>query len=189
MSTNINSNAMSVPATHALDNLSTISVAEFRAKALVSTPSRYTERARRAGKTDSVGHIGIQLSTDDIVDHVLTINSVCRASTPVLDDNDNPVPLTDDNGAIVMDENGEIVYATQIYPIITFAEAPGYWYNGGSLLAGVLPEWAEESGDDPNSMNYPNLNADLASMESGGIPVYFCWKQGKKRRYVNMILA
>ena len=83
--------ATSVPATHALDNIATRSVAEFRANALVSKPSKYTERARRAGKTDSVGHIGIQLSTDDIVDHVLTISSVCRASVPVLDNNGNPV--------------------------------------------------------------------------------------------------
>ena len=180
-------NSMIVPATHALDNVVTKSVAEFRASALISKPSKYTERARKSGKTDSVGHIGIQLSTEDIVDKVLTIDSVCRASVPLTDENGNPVPLVDDNGAIVMDSNGEIVYATQVYPIITFAEAPGYWYNGGTLLAGVLPEWADESGDDVDSMSYPLLNADLK--EIGGIPVYFCWKQGKNRRYVNMILA
>lgn len=187
MNTNENNMAMSIPATHALDNVQTQSVAEFRSRAMVTTSNKYTQIARANNMTDSVGHIGKQLSTEDIVGHVLHIDTICRASVPKVDANGNPVPMVDANGAIVVDENGEFVPATTIYPIITFSEAPGYWYNGGKLLANVLPLWAAESGDGPDSMNYPKLNADLA--EIGGIPVYFEWKQGKQYKYVNMILA
>lgn len=187
MNTSENTTAMTIPATHALDGINTESVAEFRLKALTTKANKYTEIARRNSMTDSAGHIGKQLSTEDIVGHVLHIDTVCRASVPVVDANGNPVPAVDANGAIILDENGEFLPATSIYPIITFTEAPGYWYNGGKLLADVLPLWAAESGDDEDSMNYPKLNADLADI--GGIPVYFEWKQGKKFRYVNMILA
>lgn len=184
---NNNSTSLSVPSTHALDNLPSVDLLSIRRDALLSTPNKYVQAARAAGLVDSAGHLGIQLSTDDVVNHILTIDSVCRAMSPDLDDNNNPVPLTDENGAIVVDENGDIVYRSSIYPIVTFAEAPGYWYNGGKLMAGVLDEWARLSGDDPNSMTYPLLNADLA--EIGGIRVFLTWKQGRNRRYVNMVLV
>ena len=182
-----NNNALSVPSTHALDNLPAVDLLSIRREALLTTPNKYVQAARVAGLVDSAGHLGIQLSTDDVVNHILTIDSVCRATAPDSDDNGNPVPMVDDNGAIVMDENGEIAYRSSVYPIVTFAEAPGYWYNGGKLMAGVLDEWARMSGDDADSMTYPLLNADLA--EIGGIRVFFTWKQGRNRRYVNMVLV
>lgn len=188
MSTTNYQNIMVPESTHALDNLSTRSIVDFRRDSLTRKPTKYAARSQRDGKVDSVGHIGHQLSTDDVVGHVLTIDSVCRAIVPLFDKSNNPIWETDENGALKTDADGNFVQATSIYPIVTFAEAPGYWYNGGTLLAGVLPGWAEEAGDEPDSMTYPLLNADLA--EIGGIPCYFEWKQGRAgNKYVNMILA
>lgn len=184
---NSNINALTVPDTHALDNISTQDLTMFRRESLLREPSKYTKRAQINGHTDTVGHIGIQLSTNDVVGKVLTINSLCRAEVPTLDRNGNPVPAMFDDGTTKVDENGEIVYETSIFPIVTFAEAPGYWYNGGTMLSNVINDWIMESGDEPDSFTFPKLNADLEAI--GGIPVYFQWKQGKNNTYVNMILA
>lgn len=180
-------NSLSVPATHVLDNVSTMSIEDFKRMSLTST-SRYSERAKKDGKVDTASHAGRQLSTDDVINRVLTVTSVTRALVPDLDENNNPIPLTDENGALMFDENGEMMYKQSIYPILTFAEAPDCWYNGGTMWAGVVQSWAEESGDNPDAMTFPALNSDLA--EIGGIPCLMQWKKSRQgRNYVNIMLA
>lgn len=172
-----------------LANIPQTSLAEFQAAAFSTPANRLSARSMRAGKTDTVLHIGTQLRTEDIVGHALTIIRVGFASLPATNEKGEPVPKVDENGTVITDENGIPVQETSLFPICHFAEAPGYWYNGGQLLKENIMEWADETGDDLSDYNLPNTNAAL--QELGGIRCFFSWGESKRtgRRYVKMILA
>lgn len=149
-----------------------------------------TRRSQRDGKTDTVMHIGSQITSDMIVGHALTIIRVGHASVPATDTQGNPIYDVDENGEIRKDENGEPVQIISKFPVCWFKEAKNCWYNGGKLLQDNINSWADEVGDDPNDFYLPKINA--AIKEVGGIPAYFEWKDKQDRsgqRYVNMILA
>lgn len=170
------------------------SLEDFREEALAVADSGnvnfLTKRSQRDGKTDTVMHVGEQITSDMIVGHVLTIIRVGHAAVPATDKKGKPVYVTDESGNIVTNENGEPVQAISVFPVCHFKEAPGCWYNGGKLLQDNIDSWADEVGDDPNDFYLPKLNAALA--EVGGIHAYFGWKDkrdGSGQRYVNMILS
>ena len=174
----------------ALAVLPTTSLEEFQKSALSNSGNRLAALSVRAGKTDTVMHIGTQIRTDELVGHALTIVRVGFAALPATNpSDDSPVYETDDDGNILCDENGEPVQAISMYPICHFKEAPGYWYNGGKLMAENVRIWAEECGDDLSDYNLPNTNMELEKL--GGIKCYFTWKESRKtgRKYVSMIVA
>ena len=167
---------------------------EFRKEAMEIATSgnvnALTRRSQRDGKTDTVMHIGEQITSDMIVGHVLTIVRVGHASVPAVDNSGKPIFVTDTNGKQIVNEDGEPIQAVSVFPVCHFKEAPGCWYNGGKLLQDNIDSWADETGDDSGDFYMPKLNAVLE--EIGGIRAYFEWKNkkdGSGQKYVNMILA
>jgi len=161
-----------------LGTIPTTSLADFQTSVYAATPNRFTLASMRKGTTDTLMHIGNQLKSEDVANHVLTIIRVAYAS----------IPATDISGNPVYDENGNQRTAT--YPVCHFAEAPGYWYNGGAMLKKNIDVWADEVGDDQSDPNLPILNAELATM--GGIRAFFAWKNKRDasgQRYMNIILG
>lgn len=161
-----------------LGSMPTTSLADFQRDAFMSAPNRFAQIAARKGTSDTLMHIGNQLKSEDIANHVLTIIRVAYAT----------IPATDISGHPVYDENGNQKTAT--YPVAHFAEAPGYWYNGGTMLKKNIEAWAEDMGDDQTDPNLPILNQALA--ECGGVRAFFTWKNkrdGSGQRYMNMIFA
>lgn len=172
----------------------TQSITAFRDKAIANAEEGnvnfLTRRSQKDGKTDTVMHIGAQITSDMIVGHALTIIRVGHASVPATDAEKNPIYVTDENGEVKTDENGDPIQAISVFPVCWFKEAKDCWYNGGKLLQDNINSWADEVGDDPNDFYLPKINAALK--EIGGIPAYFEWKDKQDRsgqRYVNMILA
>lgn len=172
-----------------LSAIGPVDLSQFRADSMTQSASRLVKRSRMTGKTDSIMHLGNQLTTNDVVGHVLTITRVGFASVPATDSDGNPLFETDDNGEIVMDVDGNSIQRMSVFPVCWFAEAPEWWYNGGQLLLENIREWADEVGDDITDFMLPKVNAEL--QECGGIRAYFTWKESKKagRKYVSMILA
>ncbi len=188
---------MSASNNGALSAIPSMSLADFQREAFATTANRLTALSRRSGSTDTVMHVGTQLTSADIVGHALTIIRVQYANVPARDPKTNtPVFETDDNGVVLLDESGNPIQKFSIFPVCHFAEAPGYWYNGGKLLGDNIRLWAAEEGDEflpdgtPADMTLPAVNAALE--EIGGIRAYFAWKDkrdGSGQRYINMILA
>ena len=161
-----------------LSTLPTADLSQFQEESFNLTPNRFTLASMRSGVTDTVMHVGQQLKSEDVANHILTIVRVAFAS----------IPATDNEGRPICDENGE--QRNAVYPVAHFAEAPGYWYNGGAMLKKNIEVWAREVGDDMSDPNLPNLNRAIA--EIGGIRAYFGWKEkrdGSGQRYMNMILG
>jgi len=164
MVNNATGEVIDTPAKSPLDNLPTSSIDDFRRDAFRGNMSRLAKIAHEKGDSDVVLHAGDQLTTEQVVGHVLTIIAVQYAHVP--------------------DDNGE----QKMYPVAVFAEAPGYWYNLGQLATNMVADWAAELGDDPNEdPNLPLVNQELT--DCGGVRVYFRWKQGKNRRYVSITVA
>ncbi len=161
-----------------LGDLPTMSLEDAQRDVFSSTPNRLTLSAQRKGVTDTLMHIGQQLKSEDVANHVLTIIRVAYATIPAVDMNNNPI----------YGEDGKQKNA--VYPVCHFAEAPGYWYNGGTMLKKIIEAWAEEVGDDQSDPNLPTVNAEIASL--GGVRAYFDWKKKRDhsgQRYMNMILC
>ncbi len=161
-----------------LGSMPTTSLADFQRDAFMATPNRFAQISARKGVSDSVMHIGNQLRSEDIADHVLTIVRVAFATIPAMDISGHPI----------YDENGNQKTAT--YPVAHFAEAPGYWYNGGTMLRKNIEAWAEDMGEDLSDPNLPVLNAALA--ECGGVRAFFTWKNKRDssgQKYMSMIFA
>lgn len=191
MSTN---ELMNVNPTEIFAAMPQTSLAEFRDDAIERAErgemNFLTRRSQRDGKTDTVMHIGSQITSDMIVGHALTIIRVGHASVPATDNNGKPIYVTDEDGNVINDENGDPIQLISKFPVCWFKEARNCWYNGGRLLQDNINSWADEVGDDPNDFYLPKINAALK--EIGGIPAYFEWKDKQDRsgqRYVNMILA
>lgn len=181
----------------ALSAMPSMSLADFQREAFATKANRLTALSRRSGTTDTVMHAGTQITSAEIVGHALTIIRVQYANVPVRDPKTNaPIFETGEDGNVVLDEDGNPVQKFSMFPVCHFAEAPGYWYNGGKLLGDNIRLWAEEEGDEflpdgtPVDMTLPGVNAAL--QEIGGIRAYFAWKDkrdGSGQRYINMILA
>lgn len=169
---------MMIPkAQNVLSALPTVSLADFQREVFSTETNFLTRASQRAGMSDTIMHIGEQLTSEMVVDHVLTIIRVSFVT----------VPRTE-NGKVVVGANGEPEYAQ--FPVCHFAEAPGYWYNGGRMLLNNIRVWAAEVGEDLSDPSLPKLNQALT--ELGGIRAFFCWKDkrdGSGQRYVNIILA
>lgn len=168
----------------ALASIPTQSLAEFQREVYTSKVSRLTMRARNDGKTDTPLHIGHQIKTDDVIGHILTIVHVGYGYAPMTDNKGNPI--FEENP----DENGVAVQKMSRFPVIHFAEAPGWWYNGGAIFDGILDSWIAEVGDDKNNDILPLVNTELEVC--GGVKAYFDWKDKRDasgQKYVNIILG
>lgn len=183
-----------VSPTELLSSVPLSSLEDFRSEALTAAESGkvniLTRRSQLDGKTDTVMHIGEQITSDMIVGHALTIVRVGHAAVPATDGTGKPVYVTDSNGNVKTDDNGEPVQAVSVFPVCHFKEAPGCWYNGGRLLQDNIISWADQCGDDPNDFYLPKINAVIS--EIGGLRAYFEWKNkkdGSGQRYVNIIFA
>lgn len=173
-----------------LSALPTMSLAEFQASSFMEPVNRLTARLQRDSKTDTVLHIGKQIASEDVAGKILTIIRVGYGTAPATDMQGNPIWETDENGTIMQDVNGNAVQAMAKFAVCHFREAPGYWYNGGKMLQGILESLAEECGDNPDDYMLPNVNAALE--EVGGLRAFFDWKDSSKnrgQRYMNIIVA
>lgn len=174
-----------------LASLPNVSLAEFQVSALAGSMNPLAQLSAKAGKSDTVMHIGTQLKSEEIVGHALTIIRVGFAALPVTNpDTDEIVYQVDENGEVICDDDGYPLPEMSVYPICHFKEAPGYWYNGGKLLKENIMVWADACGDDPDDdYNLPNTNAKLT--EIGGIRCFFAWGESRKtgRKYMKMIVA
>lgn len=160
-----------------LSQIPTTSLGDFQRDVFGATPNKLTLASMRKGTTDTVMHVGLQLKSEDLANHVLTIIRVAFAAIPATAD-----------GQPVYDENGN--QRMSLYPVCHFAEAPGYWYNGGSMLKKNIEAWADEVGDDMSDPTLPLVNQALS--EIGGIRAFFAWKEKRDssgQRYMNIILA
>lgn len=167
----------------------TITLENFQMSAFGRPVNRLTAAAMKNGTTDTLLHAGTQLLADDVAGHVLTIIRVGYASAPARDVNGKPVYVMRD-GEILTNENGEPIQDVALYPVCHFKEAPGYWYNGGTMLKKNIEVWAQECGDDGTDHNFPEVNKALE--EIGGIQAFFAWKEkrdGSGQKYMNIILA
>lgn len=173
-----------------LDSIPAQSLADFQSEALNSAPNRLASRLQKDGKVDTAFHIGKQIKSEQIAGKVLTIIRIGRGMAPKTDNKGNPVWVTDENGMPVTDENGVAVQDMSVFPICHFAEAPGWWYNAGAMMNGIIESLCDECGDDPDGMVFPNVNAALADV--GGLRAYFDWKDSTKnpgQKYMNIIIA
>lgn len=173
-----------------LSGLPTTSLEDFQAKSFMEPVSPLAAAIQRESKTDTVLHIGKQISSEDVAGHVLTIIRVGYGTAPSVDMQGNPIWETDENGQPAVDENGQAIQRMARFAVCHFKEAPGYWYNGGKMLQGILETLVTECGDNPDDLMLPNVNAALE--ECGGLRAYFDWKQSRKnkgQRYMNIIVA
>lgn len=151
-----------------LENLTTVSFEEFRRDAFRGTMSELAKWAHEDGNSEAVLHAGEQLTTEQVINHVLTIMATQYAYIP------------DEK-----EENG-----VKRYPVVVFAEAPSYWYNMGELGGNLIRDWAKRAGDDPEENPYlPNLNQMLT--DCGGVRIHFRMKHSSKnnRDYVSITIA
>lgn len=173
-----------------LDNIPVQSLADFQVEALNSKPNSLVSRLQKDGKVDTAFHIGKQIKSEQVAGKVLTIIRIGRGMAPRTDNKGNPVWVTDENGMPVTDENGVAVQEMSIFPICHFLEAPGFWYNAGAMMNGIIESLCDECGDDPTGMVFPNVNAALE--EVNGLRAYFDWKESAKnpgQKYMNIIVA
>lgn len=167
----------------------TTTLENFQMSAFGRPVNRLTAAAMKNGTTDTLLHAGTQLLAEDVAGHALTIVRVGYASAPARDVKGNPIYKVED-GKILTDENGEPIQEVSLYPVCHFKEAPGYWYNGGTMLKKNIEVWAQECGDDGSDLNFPEVNKALE--EIGGIQAFFAWKEkrdGSGQKYMNIILA
>lgn len=172
-----------------LDSIPTQSLAEFQQSAFMEPVNRLAARIQRDSKTDTVLHVGRQIHSEDVAGKILTIIRVGYATAPATDMQGNPVWETDENGNVIT-RDGVNVQKMSKFPVCHFKEAPGWWYNGGKMLDGILESLIDECGDNPDDMTLPNVNAALEDV--GGLRAYFDWKDSSKnrgQRYMNIIVA
>lgn len=151
---------------------------DFQQQVYSVQPNKLTLASLRAGATDTLMHAGMQLTSEQVAGHVLTISRVAYAIAPTVDMDGKPV----------YDETG--AQKKTRYPVCHFREAPGYWYNGGTMMERNISAWCAEVGDDMSDPNLPVLNTVLD--ELGGVRAYFAWKNKKGaggQRYMNIILG
>lgn len=173
-----------------LESIPTQSLADFQRESFMEPVNRLTARLQRDGKTDTMLHVGKQITSEQIAGKILTIIRVGYGTAPATDMSGNPIWETDENGMPITDENGIAVQKMSRFPVCHFVEAPGWWYNGGTMLDGIIQSLADECGDSSDDMMLPNVNAALEEVH--GLRCYFDWKESSKNRgqkYMNIIVA
>lgn len=172
-----------------LSAVPTVAVADFQREMYNAPVNRLAERLRKDGKVDTVLHAGFQIKTEELNGKVLTIVHLGYSTAPSTTMSGEPIFRKDKDGNIITDENGVAIQEMSVFPVAHFAEAPGWWWNGGTMLAGVIDSLRAECGDEPGDMLCPKLNAELDSI--GGLRAYFSWKTSTKhpgQRYMNIAL-
>lgn len=173
-----------------LDAIPTKSLAEFQQESYMEPVNRLTARLQRDGKTDTTLHVGKQIKSEQIAGKILTIIRVGYGMAPATDMQGNPIWETDEEGIPRMDENGVAVQKMSRFPVCHFKEAPGWWYNGGAMLDGIIQSLVDECGDSPDDMMLPNVNAALEEVK--GLRCYFDWQDSSKNRgqkYMKIIVS
>ncbi len=173
----MNENSLTVSGSSVLASMPTQTLSDFQAQVFDLVPNQLVRASLNDGNTDILFHVGQQLRSEDVVNHILTIIRVAFASITRMKDGQ---PVTNESGEIIVDR----------YPVCHFSEAPGFWYNGGSMLKKNIESWAKEVGDDMSDPYLPRVNAVLS--EVGGVRAFFAWKNKQDnsgQRYVNIILA
>lgn len=163
---------------------------DFQGSMFNAAPNKLAQLSHRAGTSDTVLHVGSQLTSQDIAGRALTIIRVGFASIPITRADGTPEYAVDANGEIIVGPGGEPAQKFGVYPVCRFKEAPEYFYNGGSMLKKNIEVWAKECGDDIADYTLPGVNKALE--EIGGVRAYFAWKEkrdGSGQKYMNMILA
>lgn len=149
-----------------LDSIPTVTIEEFRNDAFRGNLNELAKWAHEDGNTDAVLHGGQQLKTEHVLGHVLTIITAQYAHVPGEGDEQ------------------------KLYPVVVFAEAPGFWYNMGQLGSKLIADWCKHTGDDPMEDPYlPNLNQMLS--DCGGVRIHFRMKHSSRnnRDYVAITVA
>lgn len=173
-----------------LSNENLMSMEEFERISLQSNENRLLRRARSEGTLDTALHNGNQIRTEDIIGKVLTLVQTGYAFAPAKDNAGNPIYELNENGDPRTDENGVAIQAMSKFPVMKFAEAPGWWYNGGYRFMQILESFAREVDEDLEDTMLPKINAAIA--ECGGIRCAFKWKDSttnRGQRYVDIMMA
>lgn len=118
--------------------------------------SKWGKISAAAGTIESVLAAGKQLKTEEIVNEVLTIDR-----------------------AEFRDAVDEATGVCSTFPIVTFMEYPGSYYNAGTLLQKNVEAWASVAGDNPEEdKTLPNLNEEF--QREGGPQIIIYRKEGKR---------
>ena len=112
--------------------------------------SEWRDEAEAAGVVASILKFGIQLKTADIYMKPLHIDALEMAQ------------MTDTQTGVTKD-----------YPVMTFQEYPGCYYNGGTMFYKITMALAAAAGDNPSEdRRLPNLNARIKERGPIGVVVY-----------------
>lgn len=118
--------------------------------------SKWGKISAAAGTIESVLAAGKQLKTEEIVNTVLTVDRL-------------------EFREAVDDTTG----SRNTFPIMTFSEYPGCYYNAGTLLQKNVEAWAASAGDNPEEdKTLPNLNEEFE--QEGGPQIIIYKKEGKR---------
>lgn len=118
--------------------------------------SKWGKISAAAGTIESVLAAGKQLKTEEIVNEVLTIDRV-----------------------EFRDAVDETTGQFNTFPIVTFVEYEGCYYNAGTLLQKNVEAWAIAAGDNPlEDKTLPNLNEEF--QREGGPQIIVYRKEGKR---------
>lgn len=177
-------------AVFSLNSDSLMSTADFEQLSAQSGGNRLLRRARAEGTLDTALHNGNQIKTEDIIGKVLTLTQTGYAFAPAKTPQGEPIFEKDSEGNIRTDEDGVAIQAMSKFPVMKFAEAPGWWYNGGSRFMQILDSFIREVGDDPEDTMLPKVNKELSAC--GGIKCLFKWKDSTTNRgqkYVDILMG
>lgn len=112
--------------------------------------SEWRDEAEAAGVVASILKFGVQLKTGDIYMKPLHIDALEMAQS-------------------IDKQSGE----TKDYPVMTFAEFPGCYYNGGTMFLKITMALALAAGDNPaEDRRLPNLNARIKERGPIGVVLY-----------------
>lgn len=135
---------LNAPQTLSMDDITAL-ISETAEK-----PSEWRDEAEAAGVVASILKFGVQLKTGDIYQKLLHINALEMAQS--VDKNDGTV---------------------KNYPVMTFEELPGCYYNGGTMFLKITMALALAAGDDPDAdRRLPKLNQRIKDRGPIGVVVY-----------------
>lgn len=140
-----------------------LNLSDILALAGNQSQSKWGKISACAGTVESVLAAGKQLATEEIMGEILTVERVEYRDA--------------------MDKSSGKM---STFPILTFAEKPGCYYNAGTLLEKNVREWATACGDNiAEDKTLANLNEDIAV--NGGPQIILYQKVGKNYTSVYVI--